>query len=778
MNKEIIKVSIVIPNRNCQDFVGRAIESAIAQTYKNIEIICIDDASTDESRSIIESYSAKDNRIQTLFYDENKSQSQARKDGVALSTGDYLLFLDSDDELNEHACEELVNIAQGNPDIDIICFDTKVILTNPKINKGRALSLEKWLNSSQKNIYNRFEIFEACFVKKELPFTLWNKLYKTTVAKLGMKKVSDGFYPKGQDAYAFFLIATESKSLLKIHNIYYSYYFGNGIAGSSSLSIPQFEKICSQGKIINELKKIKESSCGKIAYGAYIDALEQAYANECVGEWETLLKSSDMAKGYEILNENFDSSVIIKTLITKFTYRQGEIAKLLYSPRAIKNEKSKSIGLFYHRLSFGGVQRVIKNQINSFCNKGFDVNVFIEEDFNADDSFSINKKAKIIQIEKSVPYNKENALKHLMSFENALIKNPVDIIIYHAGSSANLLWDLLLFKRLQIRSVVVHHECFAQYLSTMTNYGFDRHCVFKLADNLVTLTKSANLYFNAFGVNSLFIPNKIELEVPAKSVPYEERSCDILCIGRLDDAIKQYPESAKIISLIKKEVPNVKCTFVGNFKNKTNEGTFLNFCKKLNILNNVEFAGAQKDVSPFFLKAKCLLITSQSEGFSLVLAEAKGYGTPIVMYELPYLDLARDKLGLISVDQGSVRSAAESILKIITDKEYWNKLSKEAIASYVQFNKNDVDDLWVDLIEGNQRANSFNIGIDDVGSIVKAVTSNYLNAVKKYKQLEISLKEEKLKKSPGLAFIQNIKNKTDEHSKLRKLISSIISHFR
>ena len=89
------KVSVIIPLYNEEKYILECINSVINQTYKNLEIIIVDDKSTDNSLKILEQI--KDDRIKTIKLDKNSGVAHARNKGVEVSTGDYICFLDSDD---------------------------------------------------------------------------------------------------------------------------------------------------------------------------------------------------------------------------------------------------------------------------------------------------------------------------------------------------------------------------------------------------------------------------------------------------------------------------------------------------------------------------------------------------------------------------------------------------------------------------------------------------------------------------------------------------------
>lgn len=113
------KVSIIIPVYNCEMYIKKCLDSVLLQTYKNIEVIIIDDGSTDMSRRIINEYIKKDERIK-LITQKNMGASQARNNGINFCNGEYIVFLDGDDTLNKYYVEKLYyNIC--NLDVDIVC---------------------------------------------------------------------------------------------------------------------------------------------------------------------------------------------------------------------------------------------------------------------------------------------------------------------------------------------------------------------------------------------------------------------------------------------------------------------------------------------------------------------------------------------------------------------------------------------------------------------------------------------------------------------------------
>lgn len=109
----MIKVSIIIPIYNVEKYLTRCLESVVKQTYKNIEIICVDDCGQDRSMDIVEQYYSMYPEIMTVIYsNENVGLGGARDKGIEKATGDYITFIDSDDYIKEDYVETYIDAAQ------------------------------------------------------------------------------------------------------------------------------------------------------------------------------------------------------------------------------------------------------------------------------------------------------------------------------------------------------------------------------------------------------------------------------------------------------------------------------------------------------------------------------------------------------------------------------------------------------------------------------------------------------------------------------------------
>ena len=109
MGEHLKIVSIIIPVYNVEQYLAECLDSVIHQTYQGLEIICVNDRSTDRSAEILREYSQRDHRITVIQNQCNLGQASSRNIGLATATGDYILFLDSDDWLDTRTVEKCLS---------------------------------------------------------------------------------------------------------------------------------------------------------------------------------------------------------------------------------------------------------------------------------------------------------------------------------------------------------------------------------------------------------------------------------------------------------------------------------------------------------------------------------------------------------------------------------------------------------------------------------------------------------------------------------------------
>jgi len=211
-------ISINIPVYKCEKYILRCLESVRNQTYKNLEIILINDCTPDNSVKIIEKYifNHPDLSIQLLHHEKNSGLSVVRNTGIDHSKGEFLYFLDSDDEILPNCIELLVKEILDKK-VQIVIAQNRWINTFDNTIKDFGFP-----TCSQKKIYNNNEeIFEA-YCNGLFPVPSWNKLFERKFLKEEKIYFIPGLY--AQDELWFFHLMLKTNSLSIIDDITYLYY--------------------------------------------------------------------------------------------------------------------------------------------------------------------------------------------------------------------------------------------------------------------------------------------------------------------------------------------------------------------------------------------------------------------------------------------------------------------------------------------------------------------------------------------------------------------------
>ena len=201
MEKLEKKVSIIIPIYNSEKYISKCLDSVINQTYKNIEILLINDGSKDSSINIIKEYAKKDKRI-VVIDKENEGVSKTRNLGIKKSTGDYIMFIDNDDYIDKTYVETYVK----NSNYDIVIGSYKRTDINDKI-------LFKY-NLDENSDWSKYVVLAP-----------WAKLYKKDFLINNNIEFLD--YGIGEDVYFNLLCYSKTNSIKIINDFKYNWFYNN-----------------------------------------------------------------------------------------------------------------------------------------------------------------------------------------------------------------------------------------------------------------------------------------------------------------------------------------------------------------------------------------------------------------------------------------------------------------------------------------------------------------------------------------------------------------------
>lgn len=206
-------VSIIVPVYNTEDYLYSCIESLVNQSYKNIEIILVNDGSTDNSPNIIKTFAEKDKRIKVINK-SNEGVTIARKTGWQHSSGKYCLFIDSDDYIELKAIEYFINII-SNKEYDFIVGNYDIIYNNGKIEKANN------------KMYPLGEISTSNYIdislnKNKGMSSIWIGIFKSEVIKEEAFNIKKEIF-RGEDGTTLLWILNNIESILITDYVFYHY---------------------------------------------------------------------------------------------------------------------------------------------------------------------------------------------------------------------------------------------------------------------------------------------------------------------------------------------------------------------------------------------------------------------------------------------------------------------------------------------------------------------------------------------------------------------------
>ena len=299
-------VSVVLPTFNGEEFIEQSIESVLKQTYKNLELIIVNDCSSDSTPQIIEEFAKKDSRIKIIHNEKNQKLPKSLNIGFSLANGEYWTWTSDDNYYLEGAIEEMVAYLEENQNKVLVCTDFTIIRTNTNKSKEVVVSEKK------EDLISQYCI-GACF------------LYRAEVAKL------IGGYDETQfkvEDYDYWLKMGLEGEFGSIHKKYYVYR-----RHSNSLTDTQrFAEIA--GKTEKLLLK-------------YLPLYLKKYPNLDLKSLKSIFRL------YLISGKDYK----LKELFKKYSFREkrGFYSYLRYSYVSLKDEKYREaiyqMGLFY-RLKF------------------------------------------------------------------------------------------------------------------------------------------------------------------------------------------------------------------------------------------------------------------------------------------------------------------------------------------------------------------------------------------------------------------------------------------
>ena len=324
-------ISVIIPIYNVEPYMQKCVDSVLSQTYKNIEIILVDDGSTDSCGEICDLYADKDKRI-TVIHKENGGLSDARNAGIERIKGKYVTFIDSDDWVEPNYVECLYRlISENNADVSVCDFyyiDKDKRVYNSPAKDGNVF------------IWNRETALKMLLTSNKMVTSAWGKLYKSKYFKEGGIR-----YPKGklyEDIPVTYEILLEANKIIFGNYVLYYYFIRpqsiSNMAFSSKTmhAVEHLESVIP--KILQQFPKLKQE-CDIALFCMNFSILLELDGRKENAEYENKIKYAVKKYRRTVVMSKYST---MKWRIKALTSYLGlPLSKAIFSEKTAKSKKKK-----------------------------------------------------------------------------------------------------------------------------------------------------------------------------------------------------------------------------------------------------------------------------------------------------------------------------------------------------------------------------------------------------------------------------------------------------
>ncbi|MFC4632082.1 glycosyltransferase [Promicromonospora alba] len=693
-------VSIVLPVHNDEAWVGNAIESALRQSNGQFEVICVDDASTDGTSEVIEGYRSRDERVRLIRLEQNGSAFQGRRAGIMAAQGEYVLFLDGDDEFAPDAVEKAYAKAQAT-DADLVGFGVEVI--NPDGQKVGGY--QKRLAPVHQSLSGD-GVFTGLFpVGKAAQGQLWRYLFRASLLREVYAMLpADLVLPRVNDLPIMFLAAARARKYVSITDRLYRYFFRRGGSGHAVADVARFAFYLGAIDSVESIRPALESLTST-----------REDPTELIRSYESA-RLSMIANVVGFLQKNMSSDLhgaCLDLLHTRVPQPDVVLAAVTHTPEVLSTLASagnrieagerpvKSVLLTTKTLTTGGVSGVLLSQAHFLLEAGYRVTIVAHRKDSSLDG--LPEGAKFIEMKgKGLPARVEE-------WAQICRDEAIDVIIDQQ----------ILYSRQWPSYALMARALGVPTIGWIHNFGlrpiYDQNDLTSfLTDHLNALATTVTLspldvaYWKLRGIqHTVFLPNPpspLLIESAAtnvtKSAP--EGRIELVWWGRLDERTKKPGELLAVAQELRRLSVDFELTVIGpDWKDYTVADLAAEVEKK-GLADHVKVVGPRRgeELIRSIDAAHLFVTTSIIEGYQLTLAEAQVRGVPVVMYELPWLVPVQDNEGIVAVRQGDAVGLAREVAAFADDRERYLRYSHASVKAAERMTSYDMSSLYQQLLLG------------------------------------------------------------------------------
>lgn len=683
-------VSIVMAVHNDAEFVGRAIHSALSQTECDIEVICVDDASTDDSAEVICDIT-DDPRLRYIELEHNRSAYQARRVGIDAARAPYVMFLDGDDELAPNAVEAALTKAR-EASADVVGFGVEMVMPpgqgTPRFERSLQPVYPELLGE---------HIVHALFPPGQpAQGHLWKYLFDRELLCLAYAQADESFqFYRANDIPVSFLALSAARRYVSTSKRLYRYFFRRGTSGQSIDTIDQFQFYLSA---IDSLESIGEQvpEHARASYRSARRSLISNLVRDCLERTTGDLQE----QCFDLLLSRVGALDIVLAAADFCREALPMLVERLSHLEVPFVEHARSVVVTTSHLKTGGLQGVVAAQAHILSGAGIDVTVALHQDHDIDHPITPDaRNATVVGT---------SWAEKIQSFLDICSEVGADVVFDH-HLLYNEYWP---FYALAARAVGigtigwVHNFALRPIFNGSTRTSFIASNLRTLEDTVV-LSPTDVAFWTMNGVdNAVYLPNPpspILIEQGVASDPKQLGTAPIELVwwGRLQQSTKQVSELLKVAARLRDLGTEFHLSIIGPDGPDLTRAALLREAQHNGLEESVDVLGPLhgKELTSALQHADVCLMTSSIEGFPLTLVEGQAMGLPVVMYDIPWLAYLEGNYGVKTVPQNDAGQMALEIAAFVGNPQSYQDASAAALTSARRLLDVNFGSLYRQLIE-------------------------------------------------------------------------------
>ncbi|MGV9194692.1 glycosyltransferase [Microbacterium sp. MC2] len=688
--------SIVVPLYNDEAWVARALHSCLSQTRRDIEVICVDDASADNTSAIVAEFAVDDDRIRLIQLESNQSAFQARRVGVEAASAPFVMFLDGDDELRQDAVAVAIQRATQTK-ADVVGFGVDVRSDDG----ARSPRFERSLQPKHSKLVAPNIVRSLFPADAPAQGHLWRYLWKTELLRRAYAgSTSDEKYYRANDIPVTFLALAAASKYASTPEKLYLYHFRRGTSGHGVTDVEKFRFYLGAIDAISSIgTRVRSHAVSPSLMPSYESARRSIMGNilrYLVDDTEDAIRKPC----FQMLRDRVADDIELLRAAAVFCPESIELFAERGDPSPRVRHEARSVLLTTGNLRAGGVQGVLTAQAHHLRDAGFIVTVAVFD---------------------PAP---------------AVYELPPDVMVVHApggSDSDRILWWSNFLRNHQIDVVIDHHILYnrrwpllaiaAQCVGVKTIGWLHNFALRPMADRddrisfllrnlpyletVVVLSQADVAFWKLQGINNVvWLPNPIaHLEPAHGTVPHQRQRSDRIELawwGRLQQGTKQVRDLVQVGERLAALGVDFHLSIIGPDSPDLTARQVVEEARKRGIEDRVTLTGALHGdaLAARIQSAHLLLLTSVIEGYPLTLVEAQANGLPVIMYELPWLAYVQGNDAIVSVPQGDKWAMAEAVAELAQDEDRYAALSRAALEAARRALSHDFASLYTQLVRG------------------------------------------------------------------------------